>query len=80
MSAKKLRWSSGRGCVTEGYRNWHIQAEQTRGEPILYFLEGLTFAQEKAAEHIETAFFGRGGVTKVKAAAQQLADMIEASQ
>lgn len=52
-----------------------VNSDNVRGEGVCYFL--MHSAEDRRmAERlgIETAFYGRGGVAKVKAAAQAIAD------
>ncbi len=65
---KRVRWRgrfSEDGCFS-------INSEKVRGEGVCYFL----VSSVPVPRDIETAFYGRGGVSKVKAAAQEIANRL----
>lgn len=67
----KLKWQ-GRSTVDDRFR---VNSDNVRGEGICYFLACSSDDRRTAQRlDIETAFYGRGGVSKVKAAAQAIAD------
>lgn len=69
----KLRWNSNR--VTE-CRRFAIQVEKPLHEPVIYTLWLHPEDDERVREipDLETAFYGRGGISKCKASAKRLAD------
>lgn len=71
----KLQWK-GR-TTTDG--RLLVQSEQVRGEGIHYYLIGMSRIEQDVAKDfdIETCFFGRGGVSKVKEAAQRIVDLAQ---
>lgn len=75
MTSRKIRW---RGRVSTDGR-FQVNADNVRGEGICYFLD-LSAADHKIASRggIETAFYGRGGIAKTKAAAQRIVDVGDA--
>lgn len=67
----RLVW---RGRLTDDGR-FMVNSDSVRGEGVCYFL--MCSMTDRLTAHdldIETAFYGRGGVAKVKAAAQAIAD------
>lgn len=69
----KLKWKGN----TTTDEHFVVQSAQVRGEGIHYYLVGMSAVEQAVADDfgIETCFFGRGGVSKVKAAAQRIADL-----
>lgn len=71
----KLQWE---GRATADGRLL-VQSEQVRGEGVHYYLLGMSRIEQDVAKDfdIETCFFGRGGVSKVKEAAQRIVDLAQ---
>jgi len=72
---ERIKWENG---YAEG-ESFFVQTEHVRGEGVCYFLERLSPRDEDVRQRfsIETCFYGRGGVAKVKAAAQAIVDARE---
>jgi hypothetical protein len=77
----KLKWRGGY-VVERPHLGWFVQTENVRHEGVCYSLSGLSITDQAALREseIEWAFYGRGGKAKVKAAAQQLADYLDAEE
>jgi hypothetical protein len=60
-------------------RPWFVQTENVRGEGFCAWLENTTNHDLSVARdnRVGLTFYGRGAVGKVKAGAQQLADLLE---
>lgn len=73
----RLRWD-GRSTI-DGH--FLVQSAEVRGEGPHYYLIGMSTVEKQVADefNIETCFFGRGGVAKVKAAAQRIVDLVAES-
>lgn len=76
--APRLKWVQD---VTLDDR-FYIQTEHVRGEGVCYYLgypewspSAMRDWRVSERHDVQTSFCGRGGVSKVKAAAQQIADI-----
>lgn len=72
----KLRWNKN-GCTIP--ERFAVQTSHVRHEGVCYSLMFKRPEDEWAFDHsdIEGTFFGRGGLSKVKAAAQAVADLVD---
>jgi hypothetical protein len=68
----KLQWTSSKITICERFA---VQTEHVREEGVCYSLMCSREDHKRAEElDIEMVFYGRGGISKVKAAAQEIAD------